>query len=143
MQTIRFLSLTFCACVAWMFGAESAWNTKAVANWTEQDAQQILQSSPWSKVVVAGIARRETESERREGGNMGQPHGVGYEGIDDRKFHPEALGNPFGGAPYTPAPAPVIRLLVRWESALPIRAAAFQARTSKAIQKNWAILSRN
>jgi hypothetical protein len=125
-QTIRFLSLTFCACVAWMFGAESAWNTKAVANWTEQDAQQILQSSPWSKVVVAGIARRETESERREGGNMGQPHGVGYEGIDDRKFHPEALGNPFGGAPYTPAPAPVIRLLVRWESALPIRAAEFK-----------------
>jgi hypothetical protein len=126
-QTIRFLSLALCACAAWMFGAEAAWNTKAVANWTDQDAQQILQASPWSKVVVAGIARRETESERREGGNMGQPHGVGYDGIDDRKFHPEALGNPFGGAPYTPAPTPVIRLLVRWESALPIRAAEFKA----------------
>lgn len=126
MQTIRFLSFTFCACAAWMFGAEAAWNTKAVANWTEQDARQILEASPWSKVVVAGIARRETEAERREGGNMGQPHGVGYQGIDDRKFHPEALGNPLYGAPYTPAPTPVIRLLVRWESALPIRAAEFK-----------------
>ena len=79
-----------------------------------------------------GIARRATESERREGGNMGQPHGVGYEGIDDRKFHPEALGNPFGGAPYTPAPTPVIRLLVRWESALPIRAAEIKHSRNRA-----------
>lgn len=125
-QTIRFLALTFCACAAWVFGAEAAWNTKAVATWTEQDARQILTASPWAQIVVAGIGRRPTEAERRDGGNMGQPHGIGYDGIDDRKFHPEALGNPLWGVPFTPAPTPVIRLLVRWESALAIRAAEFK-----------------
>ena len=113
-----------------MAATEPAWSTKPVADWTEQDARQILEASPWAKTVVAGIARRETEAERREGGNMGQPHGIGYDGIDDRKFHPEALGNPFGGAPLATEPTRVIRLLVRWESALPVRAAEFKTHES-------------
>jgi len=125
-QPIRFLLLLYCAWATLIAATEPAWSTKPVADWTEQDARQVLEASPWAKVVVAGIARRETEAERREGGNMGQAHGVGYDGIDDRKFHPEALGNPFGGAPLSPAPNPVIRLLVRWESALPVRAAEFK-----------------
>jgi hypothetical protein len=58
---------------------------------------------------------------------MGQPHGVGFDGVDDKKRPLPSVGNPFA-IDKTPAPkAPLIRLTVRWESALPIRAAEFKA----------------
>jgi hypothetical protein len=111
-----------------LIGAEAVWRDRPIANWTEQDAQQVLGDSPWAKIVVAGIARRRSESELREGGQMGQPHGVGYDGVEDRKRSiPEALGNPFIVGKTPPSTAPTIRLLVRWESALPIRAAELKA----------------
>lgn len=127
MQTRSLLLPLVCLCsVVWAGADTPSWVTKRIADWTEQDAHQILGSSPWAKVVVAGIARRQTEAERREGGEMGQPHGIGYDGIDDRWFHPEVLGNPLGGA-QKPGPAlPAFRVLVRWESALPVRAAEFK-----------------
>jgi hypothetical protein len=101
-----------------------AWQNKPVADWTEQDAQQILEHSPWAKMQVAGIARRQTEDERREGGNMGQPKGVGYDGVEDKKIPlRQEIGNPFVAGKPLPSTAPAIRLLVRWESAFPIRAA--------------------
>jgi hypothetical protein len=59
---------------------------------------------------------------------MGQPKGVGYDGVEDRKRSlAEAIGNPFIVEKTQPSTAPTIRLLVRWESALPIRAAEFKA----------------
>ena len=110
---------------ALLMATEPVWQTKPIANWTQDDARQILEHSPWAKVVVAGIARRQTEDERREGGNMGQPTGVGYDGIDDRNIIFNDPGNPFtpGEAPPPKHHDPVIQLLVRWESALPVRAA--------------------
>ncbi len=127
MRSSRFLISLLCLfSVAWLWAQEPSWADKPVASWTEEDAHEVLDSSPWAKLVIAGIAPRQTEAERREGGNMGQPHGIGYDGIDDRWFHPEVLGNPFGGAPRTGPPLPVFRVLVRWESALPVRAAEFK-----------------
>jgi len=127
MQTTRLLLPVLCLCSVVRVGADGpSWAAKPIADWTEQDARQVLTSSPWAKVVVAGIARRQTEAERREGGEMGQPHGIGYDGIDDRMFHPEVLGNPLGGAEKAGPALPVFRVLVRWESALPVRAAEFK-----------------
>lgn len=100
-----------------------AWRTKPIADWTERDAVQVLEHSPWAKMTVAGIARRQTEDERREGGNMGQPTGVGFDGIDDRRVRPVLPQNVFVPAPTAPSKAQLIRLLVRWESAVPVQAA--------------------
>ena len=88
---------------------EPAWQDKPVASWTDEDAQQILEHSPWAKLVVAGIARRQTEDERRAGGNMGQPTGVGYDGVQDKKIPiKQALGNPFIPGKPLPSTAPTI-----------------------------------
>ena len=108
-------------CTAFLLlAAEPAWKNKPVANWTDEDAQQILENSPWAKIVVAGIARRQTEDERREG--------VGYDGVVDKKLPlRQELGNPLLPGKPLPSTAPTIRLLVRWESALPIRAAELKA----------------
>ncbi len=59
---------------------------------------------------------------------MGQPHGVGYDGVQDKKRPlTEEIGNPFIVGKPLPSSHPSIRLLVRWESALPVRAAELKA----------------
>ncbi len=118
-----FLALIFGGAVL-LLAADPDWNTKTIADWSETDAHQVLENSPWAKVVVAGIARRRSEDELREGGQMGQPKGVGYDGVEDRKRPlKEEVGNPFVPGKPLPSTAPTIPLLVRWESALPVRAA--------------------
>src|SRR3984957_13209933 len=107
------------------------WRNKAIASWTEDDARQVLERSPWAKMTVAGIARRQSEDERRAGGNMGQPTGVGFDGIDDKRVRPVLPQNVFVPAPTSPSKAQLIRLLVRWESALPVRAAELKAREAQ------------
>jgi len=127
MIQVRSLSIIL-GTAAMLLAADPDWKTKTVADWSEADAHQVLENSPWAKVVVAGIARRLSESELREGGQMGQPSGVGYDGVDDRKRSlSEAIGNPFVVGKTPASTAPAIRLLVRWESALPVRAAELKA----------------
>jgi hypothetical protein len=58
---------------------------------------------------------------------MGQPTGVGFDGVDDKRRSLPNIGNPFAIDKATGPKVPPIHLLVRWESALPIRAAEFKA----------------
>ena len=122
------LGLIPCSAIL-LIAADPVWKDKPIASWTEEDARQILEYSPWAKTVTPGIARRQTEDERREGGNMGQPTGVGFDGVQDKKIPlRDEIGNPFVAGKPVVATHPTIRLLVRWESALPVRAAEFKAR---------------
>jgi hypothetical protein len=120
------LGLIPCSAIL-LIAAEPAWRDKPIATWTEDDARQILENSPWAKTVVAGVARQRSESELREGGQMGQPHGVGYDGVQDKRPLAQEIGNPFIVGKPLPSKSPSIRLLVRWESALPVRAAELKA----------------
>jgi hypothetical protein len=74
--------------------------------------------------VMAHVIPLETEDARRVGGAMGQLHGPGYDGLGDQQTR-LALPPSLYGRDETAAPAkrPVVRLRVRWESALPVRAA--------------------
>jgi hypothetical protein len=125
MHRVRLSWLIPCSAVL-LIAAEPIWKDKPIADWTDEDTKQILTHSAWAKTVVAGITRRQTEDERREGGNMGQPAGVGYDGVDQRRAQPAAPGSLFA-APAVVLKSQGIRLLVRWESALPIRAAELKA----------------
>jgi hypothetical protein len=108
------------------------WRAKPADQWSEEDAKQVLTVSPWVKVVGASLARRQTEDELREGGQMGQPKGVGYEGVDkDNRglkpsaniFTPEKAGERSPRSMVQP-----LTVKLRWESALPIRLAELKAR---------------
>jgi hypothetical protein len=116
---------------ALLMAAEPVWKSKPIAEWTEGDAQQILTNSPWVKTVTAGITRRETEDERREGGNMGQPRGVGYDGVDSKASKPKlptSVPDLFR-EDRSPRPMPGTMLLkLVWESAFPVRAAELRVR---------------
>jgi hypothetical protein len=110
-----------------LIAADASWKNKPIPGWTEQDAQQVLIDSPWAKTTVGDISRMQTEFERREGGNMGQEHGVGFDGIDERTKRQQAanfFGSRVNGTPNASKP---LKVQIRWESALPVRAAELKA----------------
>jgi hypothetical protein len=116
--------------VAALMAADLSWKTKPIASWTTDDARQILSDSPWAKTTIAGLSRLQSEDERREGGNMGQPHGVGYDGIENGKKPMPNLRSLYGGPganPVRTGNATFVKLKVIWESAMPIRAAQLKA----------------
>jgi hypothetical protein len=78
------------------------------------------------------ISRLQTEDERREGGNMGQEHGIGYDGINDKKAAPQLPANILdvlkpGDNSVHPL-TQFVPLALRWESALPVRVAELKSR---------------
>jgi hypothetical protein len=116
---------------ALLIAGDPAWLGKPIPGWTEEDARQILDNSPWSRIVVAGITRRQSEDERRAGGEMGQPKGVGYDGVGTPRPAPhfpiQSPADLVKPAPWVAPPTEYLKLQLRWESALPIRAAELKA----------------
>jgi hypothetical protein len=114
-----------------MMADDPVWKSKPVAQWTEGDAKQILAASPWSKEIRAVVTRRLTEDQLREAGQMGQPGGVGNEGVDPKGSGPKVSPNVFtgrGGDDRSPRSlSQSIVLKLRWESALPVRLAQLKS----------------
>src|SRR5215469_4351697 len=85
--------LVFLGCFTCLSAALSAaapsWKTKPAPQWTEEDARQVLTNSPWARAITAGLARRQSEDELRDGGQMGQPKGIGYDGVDAKGTGPK------------------------------------------------------
>lgn len=117
-----------------LFAADPVWKAKPPSQWTREDAAQILTKSPWAREVLAGVARRQSEDELREGGQMGQPKGLGYDNVD-----------PKGSGPRPPKPSDLIlpgndrsprsmvssmTVRIRWETALPVRLAELKSQES-------------
>jgi len=119
------------AAAAGVMAADPAWKSKPAAQWTDEDAKQILASSPWVKENRAVITRRLTEDQLREGGQMGQPRGVGNEGVDPKGSGPKVTPNVFSGPggddrSLRSLPQP-LTLKLRWESALPVQIAELKS----------------
>jgi len=124
-------SVCLVAAAASLTAADPDWKSKPAAQWTEKEAKQILAASPWAKEIKATVTRRLTEDQLREGGQMGQPTGVGNEGVDPKGSGPKVDLNVFTGAGgddrsarSLPRPIP---LQLRWESALPVRLAEMKS----------------
>jgi hypothetical protein len=131
MRKLLLQSLCLAVTALHLAAADPIWKTKPAAEWTEDDAKVVLSSSPWAKDIGATVTRRLTEDQLREGGQMGQPRGVGNENVDPKgsgpKVSPNVLSGPGGddrGARSLPQP---IKLKLRWESALPVRLAELKS----------------
>lgn len=131
MRKLLLQSLCFAAIAAHLAGAEPVWKTKPAAEWTEDDAKVVLSASPWAKDIGATVTRRLTEDQLREGGQMGQPRGVGNENVDPKGSGPKVSPNILsgrGGDDRSPSSLPQpIKLKIRWESALPVRLAELKS----------------
>lgn len=94
---------------------------KPVAQWETNDAKQILEDSPWAKSVKLQHVRYLNEFERRDSGN--------WEADIGPSIGPAALQGLFGGVGLSEAIRRAHQfpdfgsVTVRWESALPVRAA--------------------
>ncbi len=118
----------FCAFCCCLTAADAPWQSKRPEEWTEQDARQILTASPWTREFTAAVARRLGEDELREAGQMGQPHGIGYDGVDPKNSGPRLPANIItGGAPGVRSSVRSVTLRLRWETALPVRIAELKA----------------
>ena len=125
----RGLSILLIASAALTFAAGPPWE-KPSRDWTPEDARQILADSPWSKPVEALILPLQSEDQRREGGNMGQPHGIGFDGFADDRPRVQIPGKILDivkpEKPVNPK-RPNFTVQLRWENALPIRVAELKA----------------
>jgi hypothetical protein len=83
-----------------LLAAEPAWRTKSIAQWSVEDAREVLTTSPWAKATALTTLPARSEAQLREGGKMG--------------------GSKLTGIPDPSRPG---KVAVRWESAGPIRSA--------------------
>jgi hypothetical protein len=102
--------------------AEPSWKHKPVAQWNDDDAKDVLANSAWVKFASPQWLRDLSPDERRESGDWEatEGHGVGF----------AALLGLFGGSQRADeaikrahAKPPVDAVMIRWESALPVRSA--------------------
>jgi len=131
MRPIPRLCLLAIASVVLLSGEDPSWKGKSIPQWDDQDAKQVLADSPWVKSVKLERVRDLSKFERRDGGNMsaGIPPYVG-----SFWFDLSALAGIFGSNGESPEVELARSLLpslgnvvVRWESALPVRAAELKA----------------
>jgi hypothetical protein len=131
MRNFPVQSICLAVAAAHLVAAGPVWTSKPAAEWTEEEARQILAASPWAKETRAVITRRLTEDQLREAGQMGQPRGVGNEGVDAKGSGPKVSPNVFtgpGGDDRSPRSLPQsITLKLRWESALPVQLAELRS----------------
>jgi hypothetical protein len=104
--------------------ADPSWRGKPVSQWNAEDAKQLLADSPWVKHVTPHWLPDLSPFQREEGGNLneGVGQGVGLEGTGILGSRREAAA--IKRAHTKPEPLPV---MVRWESALPVRTAEQKA----------------
>jgi hypothetical protein len=131
MRKVLLQSFYLGVAVTSLIAGDSIWKTKPAAEWTEEDAKLVLSASPWAKDISATITRRLTEDQLREGGQMGQPRGVGNEGVDPKgsgpTVSPNVLTGRGGDDRSLRSLARAIPLKLRWESALPVRLAELKS----------------
>jgi hypothetical protein len=119
-------SLSAACTVVLLIAADPAWMSKPISQWNEEDAKQVLANSPWVKYAKPALIPELTEAQRREGGQMGGGKGVGLQGIGGGGVFAPAQNPQTGKA--KPAPGYADALMVRWESAFPIRVAELKAK---------------
>jgi hypothetical protein len=116
-----------------------SWKDKTVAEWNDDDAHLVLSDSPWAKSVEP-VIDTSTNDGQRQGRGMGRGGGINLGGVGigvPGMGRRGGIGNSGGGYPggqtgsnggnsTDRGKTPVLR--IRWESALPIRAAELKAR---------------
>ncbi len=111
---LRFLCLPLIA-VMTLPAADATWKSKAIAQWTVEEAKQVLADSPWAKRTAVSVLPLRSEDQLRDGGRMGggaRRAGVGWQ---------DGKSAPADGGDQHPA------VEIRWESALPVRASEMKA----------------
>lgn len=110
--------------------AADFWETKKFPDWSEKEVQKMLKDSPWARTVEL---RLDFMGGGRMGGRPGSPTPGGPPG--------GGMPGPEGGGPTPggfdlPQMAPAVPIVVRWQTALPVRQALAKARFGDEVMNN-------
>jgi hypothetical protein len=145
----RLLYLALPLCLLAADDTAAPWKSKQIPDWTESDAKDFLNESPWVKSFTPGMKAANTQVRRSMnpigmgGIGLGVP-GMGGPGMGGAR---RGMGYPGGGYPSgqsqrssnTEDPP---KLTLRWESAMPVRSAEIKAHDNLAPtidEKHYAI----
>jgi len=114
------VALFLAACLL-IFADDPSWKNKPMRQWDPEDARQVLTDSPWAKSVTPQWVRDLSPDERRDSGDLGadQGKGLGLDGLIGI-IDPARAAEAVARAHAKPDPG---TMLVRWESARPVRTA--------------------
>ena len=119
---------------------EPAWKSKQIAEWSVEDANQVLFDSPWAKTFTPVLTAPE-ESGRRPGGIGRELGGVGrgavglaLPGLATRRGAGGASpgGESQAGQSAGSSSSEPPKLTLRWESAMPVRTAELKVHDNNA-----------
>jgi hypothetical protein len=117
-------------CAALLLAADPSWKTKDVAQWNEDEAHLLLTESPWVKKASPTLLPQQNEASRRAGGQWGGGQSAGLDALT-----PSALLGPVQPGKRRAKLGGAVTLEIRWESALPVRAA--EAKTHDTDAPDW------
>src|ERR1700733_11386890 len=118
-------SLSLCLLpLAVLIAAEPSWKAKPLSQWSAEDAQQLLADSPWVKHLTPHWLPDLSPFQREDGGdlNEGVGKGTGVAGTGLLGSRREDLA-----IKHAHLKPPAAEVMVRWESALPVRTAEQKA----------------
>jgi hypothetical protein len=96
------------------------WTNKPIQQWNEQDAKQVLSSSPWVKKTMPAPLPNVSEEARRQSGRMG---GGQAQSVNLDAFKTSTLTGIGQSGPTRRRRRGIEAVEVRWESANPVRTA--------------------
>lgn len=119
---------------------EPRWKSKQIAEWSAEDANQVLFDSPWA-ITFTPVLMAPEDSGRRPGGIGHELGGIGrgavglaLPGLASRRTSngtSQAGESPAGQSPGS-SPGEPPKLTLRWESAMPVRTAELKAHDNNA-----------
>ncbi len=108
--------------------AGDPWKGRDFRQWSDEDVQRMLKDSPWAREVMATVDPKEAKRESKDGGNgisVGAPADPANGGMPGGPGRPPVGGvsGPLAAPDSVAAGMPTMHLVVRWESALPVKEA--------------------
>jgi hypothetical protein len=129
----RLLAVSFCSLsIILLAAADPGWLTKPLAEWSESEAKEFLSASPWVKSIAPALLPGLSEFQRRDGGNMTAEGGGKSSGLDLNDLTGYHTKDREAGRTDLQANGIPRRILVRWESATPVRVAEIKAKEENA-----------
>ncbi len=112
-----------CGASALLVYAAQSWNKKNSAEWSPKEVERLLTDSPWASQVNASFDNSPAPEPYIQTGPLPGPAQAGLangRGVSDGKWDGGVSRNRPGGVPSLP-------VLVRWDSALPVREALLRS----------------
>src|SRR5579875_3566403 len=106
------------------------WGHKQPDRWTAQDVQQVLTDSPWVRQGSVRFPEQPTVHDESPGSAQADPMSAGVGGRGGMQLPGNQIGRWDGGVGRDTSGTPTLPVIIRWDSALPVREALVRSNQS-------------